>query len=107
MNSIFSSLQSPSHAKLAATLVLTLIAVAKIAASPFEEGDILYTDSFGAVIGIRPATGQRTIVASGGRLVQPFGIAVDTDGDILVSDTGSLAIIRIDSLTGSQTVIAT
>ena len=106
MNSIFSSLQSPSLAKLAATLVLTLIAAAKIAAAPFEEGDILYTDSAGAVIGISQATGERIVVASGGRLVRPLGIAVDGNGDVLVSDTGSLAIIRIDSLTGSQTVIA-
>ena len=32
--------------------------------------------------------------------------ALDANGDVLVSDTGSLAIIRIDSLTGSQTVLA-
>jgi streptogramin lyase len=106
MNSILSSLQSPGLAKLAATLVTTLIVAAKIAASPFTEGDILYPDSFGAVFALNPATGERRTVASGGSLVQPLGIAVNADGTIFVSDTGSLAIIRIDSLTGSQSVIA-
>ncbi len=93
-------------AKLAAVLAITFIAARAVAASPFQDGDILYTDSSAAVIGINPATGQRTIVASGGRLLRPFGIALDANGDVLVSDTGSQAIIRIDSLTGSQTAVA-
>ncbi|TMP98233.1 MAG: hypothetical protein E6L09_11975, partial [Verrucomicrobia bacterium] len=39
-------------------------------------------------------------------MAQPFGIALDANGDILVSDTGAQAIIRINSLTGSQSVVA-
>jgi len=106
MNSLLSRFHSSGLAKLATALVLNLVAVRAIAASPFRAGDILYTDSFGAVLRLSTATGERTIVASGGKLAQPFGIALDANGDILVSDTGAQAIIRINSLTGSQSVVA-
>ena len=46
---------SSGFAKMAAALVLTLIATRALA-SPFQAGDILYTDSFGAVFSLNPAT---------------------------------------------------
>jgi streptogramin lyase len=106
VNSLFSRFHSLILAKPASALVLTALAAAAIAAEPFQAGDILYTDSFGAVFKITPATGERTTVASGDKLVQPFGIALDADGHVLVSDTGALAIIRIDSRTGAQSILS-
>lgn len=103
MNSRF---HSSGLAKLSAVLVLTVIAARAIAASPFQTGDILYTDSFGAVFRLNAATGERTTLASGGKLARPYGIALEANGDVLVSDTGAQAIIRIKSPTGSQTVVA-
>jgi DNA-binding beta-propeller fold protein YncE len=44
-----------------------------------------------AVIRINPATGAQTVVARGAPMCYPFGIAVDRQGGILVTDFGSLA----------------
>src|SRR5437867_13011865 len=107
MNSLLSRFHSPGLAKMAAVLVLTLVAVRATAAPTFQVGDILYTDSFGAVFSVNAVTGERTMVASGGKLAGPFGIALDAHGDILVSDTRAQAIIRISALTGAQTGVAT
>ena len=53
INRFFSS----GRATLAAALILTLNLIAtRTIASPFQVGDILYTDSFGAVFGLHPAT---------------------------------------------------
>src|SRR5438552_720614 len=102
MNSRF---YSSGFAKMAAALVLTLIATRAIA-SPFQAGDILYTDSFGAVFSLNPATLTGATVASAGKLIQPLGIVLDANGNVFVADTGARAIIRIDSATGLQTVVA-
>src|SRR2546423_8570631 len=106
MISLFTGFHSPGI-KLAATLGMAFVAAGAIAAGPFQIGDIVYTDSFGAVFKINPATGERAIVARDDKLVQPFGIALEANGDVLVTDTGALAVVRIDSQTGSQSVVAT
>jgi streptogramin lyase len=41
-------------------------------------------------------------VSQGGQLADPFGIAVESNGAILVVDAGN-GVIRIDRLTGRQT----
>jgi sugar lactone lactonase YvrE len=70
----------------------------------------------GRVIQIKRRSGAQTIVSEGGHLAGPVGVAVDGDGSIVVGDpyttdpagadpyTG--AVIRIDPLTGDQTVLA-
>ena len=104
MNSRF---RSSGRATLVAALTLTLVATRTLAAVPFQAGDILYTDSFGAVFSLHPATRMGATVASAGKLIQPFGIVLDANNNVFVSDTGAGAIIRIDSATGLQTVVAT
>ncbi len=74
-----------------------------------QPGDIVYVDSGdaihgGFVIKVNPVTGEKTVIASGGLLRMPFGVVIDADGQIIVSDSGRL--IRIDPETGSQTLIA-
>jgi len=71
-------------------------------------GDIVYTDSGdaingGFVIKVDSNTGVKTVIASGGNLRMPFGVAVDSNGQIVVSDSGRL--IPIDPKTQIQTVI--
>ena len=50
------------------------------------------------------------MVSSGGSLAQPFGIALETDGDILVADLhafdGSGGVIRVDQATAAQTEVS-
>jgi streptogramin lyase len=103
MNSRFCS---SGRATFAAALVLTLIATRTLAAPPFQTGDILYTDSFGAVFSFHPATRTGATIASAGKLIKPFGIVLDANNNVFVSDTAARAIIRIDAETGLQTVVA-
>src|SRR5262249_2388462 len=64
----------------------------------------------GAVIRVDPVTGAQTVVSSGGFFVNPVGIALEADGNILVGDPDALggggAIIRVNPATGAQTVIS-
>src|SRR5688572_9814089 len=103
MNSRF---RSSGRATLAAALVLTLIATRTTGAAPLQPGDILYTDSFAAVFSLNPATRTGATIASAGKLMRPFGVVLDANNNVFVSDTVAGAIIRIDSATGLQTVVA-
>src|SRR2546428_14160975 len=42
--------------------------------------------SLGGVIRVNPATGAQTVVSSGVNFVEPTGIAIAANGDILVAD---------------------
>ena len=54
-----------------------------------------------------PVGGQHlaATVSQGGQLADPFGIAVESNGAILVVDAGNV-VIRIDRLTGRQTTLS-
>ncbi len=82
-------------------------------------GDILVGDpnafagSTGGVIGVNPATGARTTVSEntaplgGPSFAEPFGVALEAEGDILVADMeafgGSGGVVRVDPTTGART----
>jgi hypothetical protein len=77
---------------------------------PLKSGDIVCTDSGdaiagGAVIKIDPNTGQMSIIAQGGYLVEPFGIAITSTRQILVADVGR-CLVQIDPINGKQTLLA-
>jgi len=74
-----------------------------------KPGDIIYADSGdaiqgGFVIKVDPATGEQSVISSGGYLQMPFEPVVDAMGHIVVSDSGRL--IRINPDTGGQTILA-
>ncbi|HEY3118436.1 MAG TPA: hypothetical protein VGK54_16965, partial [Chloroflexota bacterium] len=50
------------------------------------------------------ASGQVTVISQGGKLVNPHGVALDADGNIIVSD-GATGVIRVKP-DGQQTVVA-
>ena len=58
-------------------------------------GDIVFTDSEAAVMRLDPVTMQPSVLAVGGPLVRPCGIAVSPEKTIYVTDTGSLSVIAI------------
>jgi hypothetical protein len=86
------------------------------------DGDILVADQtafgfFGGVIRVDPATGARTTVSANGApaggpaFENPFGVAVEADGDILVADRDAFAnleggVIRVDPATGARTALS-
>ena len=74
-----------------------------------KSGDIIYADSGDAIAGgfvikVDGKTGAQTVVSSGRLLRQPFGVVIDSENQIVVTDSARL--IRIDPLTGTQKVIA-
>jgi sugar lactone lactonase YvrE len=99
-----------------------LVDPAAVAVAP--DGGLYVVENVGvgdapAVIRVDPATGAQTVISEGGALCNPFGIAFEPGGDLIVVDYGTLALrgvecptqpngalVRVDSSTGGQTVIA-
>jgi len=83
-------------------------------------GDILAVDSnafggscpggCGGVIRVNPITGAQSMIASGGNFVDPDGITIDGNGQLLIADSqaygGSGGVIRVDPTTGTQTTVS-
>src|SRR5262249_32636544 len=63
----------------------------------------------GKVVKVDPVTGSQTVIAQGGNIAHPYGIAVDSNGKLVVSDMSSFggqgSILRIDPSNGTQTVL--
>ena len=89
--------------------------------SQTNPGDILVIDydagtgNLGALFLVNPTTGERTLLSDFGvgpnQGVNPFGVAVEASGTILVIDgdagTGSLgALFRVDPVTGERTLLS-
>jgi len=75
----------------------------------FSPGDIVYADSGNAIEGgfiikVDSKTLKQTVLASGDKLRMPFGVVIDTNGQIVISDSGRL--IHVDPRTRCQTIIA-
>jgi sugar lactone lactonase YvrE len=64
----------------------------------------------GALIRVDPTTGAQSIVAKGGNFKNPNDVAVEADGDILVTDSSASAfkgaVIRVDPTTGAQSTVS-
>ncbi len=72
-----------------------------------DVGDLIVSDfTSGVLIKIDPVTGVQTVIASGGSLVNPHGIAIENSGTILVAERSSQSLLRIDLLTGTQTTLS-
>jgi streptogramin lyase len=69
-------------------------------------------NSPGQVFRVNAVTGVQALLSAGKDLWEPYGVAVARNGDILVYDGGKGSdafgghIVRIDSTTGAQTVLA-
>jgi streptogramin lyase len=102
----------------------------KVANNAFYDPVTLATDAAGNVvlcenyIGLRaihrvyPALGAVALVSSGGQFVQPYGLAIEASGAILVTDNHDdyacarppkscrKVLFRVDPVSGAQTVVA-
>ncbi len=110
----------PTCLLLSLGLGIVCLAFGKAAAVSLNPGDILVADSsdFGGsagVIRVDPETGAQTVVSSGGVFVNPAGIAIAANGDLLAADentfggpcpVGCGGIVRVDPTTGAQTVVS-
>jgi|GEM_PF-3947734 len=84
---------------------------ATITTSSLTPGDIFVTDdAFPAVLKIDPVSGTQTVVASGGDLVLPLGIAIGPDGNLYIADDdafgGDGAVFRINPDTGTMETVS-
>lgn len=96
-------------------LAMTCICCVPAAAVQLEPGDLVVVDAGSAapavparVIRIDPDSGAQQLVASGGYLAEPFAIAFEPAGTLLVADdggSGAAAIVRIDPATGNQSLL--
>src|SRR5918911_53579 len=83
----------PAHVILVVLIGLASpAAVAAPAAAQLEAGDVLVVDSdvppvsTGVLFGVDPQTGARTVLSNFGA-GNPSAVAVEADGDVLVTDT--------------------
>jgi len=100
----------------AAALVIPLVTLAPAAsATPLvSAGDILVVDrdlsGTGKVIDVDPSTGTQRVLSQDGFFTDPFGAAMQTDGQLVVADQDAVggpgAIIRVNLQTGTQTVVS-
>ena len=61
------------------------------------------------VIGVDPSTGVQTTLSSGGNFQDPYNLATDPDGNLVVADSNWWnpgKIIKVDPVTGGQTLIS-
>ena len=105
----------------ATAFVVSAGAAVPVATVTVNPGDIFVTDllAFGGasgVIRVDPATGVETPVSAGGFLVQPFGIAIEASGNILVADASAFGglcpggcggVVRVNPATGAQSIVST
>src|SRR3954452_23173673 len=92
----------------AAVVVCALFIPAGASAATLHPGDILVAGESGAggsVVQVDLASGAQTLVASGGALQDPWGIAVAQDGRIFVADDIS-GVLSIDPATGAVTTVS-
>jgi len=100
-----------------AAALLTLAAPSGAAAVPGEAlvADINAFGGTGGVIRVDPVTGARTALSANGMpaggpdFSAPYGIALEADGRILVSDFasgGTGALIRVDPTTGARSLVS-
>ncbi|MGO9453064.1 MAG: hypothetical protein ACLQDV_18800 [Candidatus Binataceae bacterium] len=81
------------------------------ASSTADSGKTIYVagnDPSGAdtgIVGVDPKTGSQWMVSKGGIFQRPYGVAIDPDGTLVVSDPEADAIVRVDATTGQQTEI--
>jgi DNA-binding beta-propeller fold protein YncE len=83
-----------------------------VGAASAEVGDVMVAAYFASqVVRVDPLSGAQTVISAGGLLDTPTALAVEADGRLLVTDTGTFsgvdALVRIDPVTGTQTRLAT
>jgi len=73
--------------------------------APAAEVYVVDQDGFGnpgGVIRVNSTNGQQAAVSSGGLFLDPWSVAVESNGNLLVLDAGNRAIYRVNSATGAQ-----
>jgi streptogramin lyase len=77
------------------------------------DGSLVVTDRRldEAVVRVDPVNGNRTIVSEastdrGPVFKEPRGIAVESNGSLVVADRGLRAVVRVDPVSGNRTIVS-
>jgi hypothetical protein len=99
---------SSTFSSFAMALLLGSGSLAYCAGTAQSQGrlEIVFTDSQAAVFKSDSTAHSPVLVAAGQKLDQPFGICIDNNGQYLVTDTGCMAIIGVDPISGAQRTVA-
>jgi len=62
--------------------------------------------SLGAIGGCNNSGGASDSIGSGPGFVTPFGIAIEADGSLVVTDPDLEAVVRVDPISGDRTIIS-
>jgi streptogramin lyase len=100
---------NPTHKAL--TFIRLLLAAGlplagALTAAPLKQFDVLVADSSATIYAVNLHAGTRTVIAQHDKLGCPYDLVQDADGNLVVSDTGTLRIVRINPATQQQTVLA-
>jgi hypothetical protein len=68
-------------------------------------GDLVVADFDGRIVRVDPVNGDQELVASGGSLVDPIGIAIAPDGMLWTANFATGQLVRVDPSDGSQTPV--
>jgi streptogramin lyase len=87
-------------------LLAGITLVGSLNAAPAPRYDVVVADSQATLYAVSLQTKHSVIIAQGDKLSSPYDVARKSDGNLVVSDTGSLRIIQVNPLTRQQTVLA-
>ena len=86
-------------------IIVVFLLISEVQAVSLKSGDIIATHYDTAeVFLVDPSSGDLTLISSGGLLIEPSGVALDSGGNILIADTQE-GIIHIDPISGTQSLI--
>uniref|UniRef100_UPI001445C801 DUF4347 domain-containing protein n=1 Tax=Crateriforma spongiae TaxID=2724528 RepID=UPI001445C801 len=69
-------------------------------------GSIFLADSLGDLIRIDPSSGTQAVVSQGNNFDAIQGLTIDSDGSLLTFDHDYFEIVRVDPVTGAQTLVS-
>lgn len=79
--------------------------VGGVRAVELARGDLVVADGDGRIVRVDSVTGDQELVASGGSLVDPIGLAIAPDGMLWTANFSTGQLVRIDPSDGSQTPV--
>jgi streptogramin lyase len=99
---------SSKSALLGQTLTVSMFCLALngFAASSVDRCQLVFADSQAAILRADSVSGAAEIMSKDEKLMQPYGIAVGTSGEVFVSDTGCSGLLGVNPSTGEQRVIS-
>jgi sugar lactone lactonase YvrE len=93
------------RARLTAFATVVLLSIVSVADAAI--GDIILIDNGGTVFSIDPTTGVRTTLGLPNYMASANGIAIDSNGDIIIANSSNpTGIVKVDATTGSQTLLS-